>query len=92
MAGRRSSVPVARVLLVALACASAACIEVPDKIRAHFAEPRADERSNYRKGPHGTAPPNEDAPEAPAPKEATATTTSALVDASDVARADGGAP
>lgn len=89
MAGRRSSVPVMRALLVGLACASSACIEVPDKIRAHFAEPRAEERSNYRRGLHGSAPPNEEPVEAPAAKDATPTTTSAVVDG---ARADGGAP
>lgn len=36
-----------------------ACVEVPDGVRAHFAEARDGERSNFRRGPKGLAPPVE---------------------------------
>lgn len=34
----------------------AACVDVPRAIRNDFAEPRAHERSNFRKGAHGEKP------------------------------------
>lgn len=71
MAGMRTLV--ASALLLSAACASSAlvaCVEVPDNIRAHFADPRAGEPNNFRKGPHGTARPAEDeAPPAPKASE-----------------------
>jgi hypothetical protein len=54
------------------------CVEVPDNIRAQFAGPGAQDRTNYRPGNHGAEP-------APVAKAATTTTTSA--DASDAAAA-----
>ena len=50
------------------------CVEVPDGIRAQFAGPGAQDRTNYRPGNHGAEP-------APVAKASTTTTTSA--DASD---------
>ncbi len=41
------------VVLVALA----GCVEVPDNVRAHFAQPSPAERTNYRPGNHGSARP-----------------------------------
>jgi hypothetical protein len=71
------------------------CVEVPDTIRAQFAGPGPQDRTNYRPGNHGAEPP----PVAKAAKAATTTTTSAETDAAapvgesegegDV---DGGAP
>lgn len=58
------------------------CVEVPDNIRAHFAGPAQNDRTNYRPGNHGAEP-------APVAKASTTTTTAA--DASPV-DADGGAP
>ena len=66
MAGVRTLV--ASALLLSAAGAGAACVEVPDNIRAHFADPRAGEPNNFRKGPHGTARRAEDEPAAPAAK------------------------
>jgi hypothetical protein len=60
------------------AAAIAACVEVPDNVRAHFADTREGERSNFRKGPKGTAP------SAPAPAAQDA-------GAQDAGAADGGA-
>lgn len=55
----------------------AGCIDIPDNIHAQFAPPAAGDRSNYRLGPHGSAPPVEatassgaDAGAAPEPKAA----------------------
>ena len=49
------------------------CVEVPDNIRAQFAGPGAQDRTNYRPGNHGAEP--------PVAKASTTTTTAA--DASD---------
>lgn len=53
---------------IAIAAAAAAgCVDVPANVRAQFAGPTAEDRSNYRRGRHGSAAPVE----APAePKEA----------------------
>jgi hypothetical protein len=62
------------------------CVEVPDTVRAQFAGPGAQDRTNYRPGNHGAEPP-------PVAKASTTTTTSA--DAADAAvetAADAGAP
>lgn len=61
------------------------CVEVPDNIRAQFAGPGQNDRSNYRPGNHGAEP--------PVAKASTTTTTSA--DAADAAvetASDAGAP
>jgi hypothetical protein len=60
-----------RLLLPIVVWALAACVDVPDNIRAQFAAPAPNERSNYRPGAHGTAPPvDEPADAAPAMTEA----------------------
>ena len=65
------------------------CVEVPDNIRAHFAGPGQNDRTNYRPGNHGAEPP----PVAPVAKASTTTTTSAdAADASSVDTSDAGAP
>ncbi|MBX3259423.1 MAG: hypothetical protein KF782_07005 [Labilithrix sp.] len=51
-----------RSLLAIVFLAAAACVDVPDNVRAQFAGPGANDRSNYRPGRHGSAPPIEDAP------------------------------
>ncbi|MBX3217678.1 MAG: hypothetical protein KF850_36940 [Labilithrix sp.] len=56
-----------RSLLAIVLLAAAGCVDVPDNVRAQFAGPGANDRSNYRPGRHGSAPPVEDAP---APKAA----------------------
>ncbi|MBX3219810.1 MAG: hypothetical protein KF795_04775 [Labilithrix sp.] len=72
-----------RSFLAALLLAAAACVDVPDSVRAQFAGPGATDRSNYRPGRHGSAPPVEDPP---APKAAeTAVTDAAAEPASDAA-------
>jgi hypothetical protein len=49
-------------LIVLGAVASvAACVDVPEGIRANFAAPAPQERSNYRPGEHGVARPSENA-------------------------------
>lgn len=82
-----------RVARAVLATALVACVEVPDNVRAHFAEARFDEASNFRKGRHGTAPPNDDAP--PAEKAASSVSDAgaplAPTLAVPVVAADGGA-
>lgn len=82
---RRSSV-VAILVLAAIA----GCVEVPDTIRAQFAGPGPQDRSNYRPGQHG-AEPAPVAKAAPAQDVATTTTTAADADAGELAP-DGGAP
>lgn len=43
----------------ALACwGVVACVDVPDNMRAEFAGPAPNDRSNYRQGTHGAAPAN----------------------------------
>lgn len=61
------------------------CVDVPDGVRAQFAGPNANDRTNYRPGNHGAEP-------APVAKAATTTTTSAEADAAAPIEADGGAP
>ncbi|HVH41114.1 MAG TPA: hypothetical protein VM925_02190 [Labilithrix sp.] len=46
--------------------AAAACVDVPDAIHAQFAAAGPTDRSNFRPGNHGSAPPVE----SPAPKAA----------------------
>ena len=48
---------------------AAGCVEVPDTIKADFSAPGSNDRSNYRPGTHGAAPPAEE----PTPKLATTT-------------------
>ncbi|MBX3201663.1 MAG: hypothetical protein KF894_26235 [Labilithrix sp.] len=75
-----------RSLLAIFLLAAGGCVDVPDNVRAQFAGPGASDRSNYRPGRHGSAPPVEDAP---APKAAgtfrTAVTDAAAEPASDAA-------
>lgn len=52
MSGRTSVVA-----CLAVALALAACVEVPDTVKGAFAPATPTDRSNYRIGPHGTAPP-----------------------------------
>lgn len=82
---RRSSVITALVL-----AAIAGCVDVPDGIRAQFAGPGPQDRSNYRPGQHGAEP----APVAKtAPPQDVATTTVAAADADAGEQVgDGGAP
>jgi hypothetical protein len=50
----------AAVLVVAIAASSTlACVDVPANIQSAFAAPGPTDRSNYRPGNHGTAPPAE---------------------------------
>ena len=64
---------IASVLVVALAASSVlACVDVPANIHSAFAPPGPADRSNYRPGNHGTAPPAEQ-PDTPEPPAATAT-------------------
>jgi hypothetical protein len=81
--------------LIALA-ALAGCVDVPDSIRAQFAAPSAQERTNYRPGRHGSAQPLKD-PAEPTMKAASndadagagmTTTTSASTDTKEAK--DGG--
>jgi hypothetical protein len=67
------------------------CVEVPDTIRAQFAGPGAQDRTNYRPGNHGAEPPP--VAKSATPSEAsTTTTTSAQTDAgAPSSEADGGA-
>jgi hypothetical protein len=66
------------------------CVEVPDNIRAQFAAPGANDRTNYRPGHHGTEPP----PVAKASTTSTTSATSADADAAVVptSESDAGAP
>lgn len=68
------------------------CVDVPDSVRAQFAGPGAQDRTNYRPGNHGAEPPvAKVATNATSPT--TTTTTSAEADAAPpVVEADGGAP
>jgi hypothetical protein len=53
-------------LTVALGvAAAAACVDVPDGVRAQFAAPSPADRSNFRPGTHGSAPPVEETPRPP---------------------------
>lgn len=82
---------VTAILLVAVLVTGGACVDVPDSVRAQFAAPGASDRSNFRRGTHGSAPPNED----PAPKAAESRPVGELdagAHTSDVARVDGGTP
>ena len=46
--------------ILGLALAGAvACVDVPDTMRAEFAGPGPNDRTNYKPGPHGAAPPND---------------------------------
>lgn len=75
-------------LLAACAAAgAAACVEVPTSIHAEFAPPAAAERSNFRPGEKGTAPPAFD-PALPVAKDAASVDAGAA--ASPEAHADGG--
>lgn len=68
------------------------CVEVPDTVRAQFAGPGPQDRSNYRPGNHG-AEPAPVAKTAPTSTASTTSTTSADADAAAPAtEADGGAP
>ncbi len=60
-----------RSFLAVFILAVAACVDVPDGVRAQFAGPGATDRTNYRPGSHGSAPPIEEpSVEEPAPKAA----------------------
>lgn len=80
---------------IAILLLAAACVDVPDAVRAEFAGPGAADRSNYRPGRHGSAVPVEDPP---SPKAAdTAVTSEPAADGGTAAPpastdgADGGA-
>lgn len=51
-----------RTILAVSLLAAGACVDVPDSVRAEFAAARPGDRSNFRPGPHGLAPPVEDPP------------------------------
>jgi hypothetical protein len=70
-----------QVLLAVLIVAAAACVDVPDSVHAQFAPPTPAERTNYRPGRHGAAPPVEDPAPAVAPKAAETAVTSGALDA-----------
>ena len=55
-----------RSLLAVFILAVAACVDVPDSVRAEFAGPGAADRSNYRHGQHGSARPVDEPPVAKA--------------------------
>jgi len=55
----------------------AACVDVPDGIRAQFAGPGPQDRSNYRPGNHGVEP-------EPVAKDVTTTSSEAAADAGAV--------
>jgi hypothetical protein len=59
-----------QILLAVVIVAASACVDVPDSVRAQFAPPSAAERTNFRPGRHGTAPPVEDPPAAKAAETA----------------------
>jgi len=95
-----------RFTMLVLLAAAAGCVEVPDNIRAHFAQPGPAERTNYRPGNHGTArpilPPTQKEAWMPTVNDAdagattaTTTTTSATTPSEDAKEAkevkDGGA-
>src|SRR6185437_14429282 len=44
-------------VLAVAALGIVACVDVPDNMRAEFAGPTANDRTNYRPGNHGSAPP-----------------------------------
>lgn len=76
-----------RSFLAVFVLAAAACVDVPDSVRAQFAGPGAADRTNYRPGNHGSAPPVE---EPPAPKAAEAAVSGAPLEPGALA-ADAGA-
>lgn len=85
----RSSVITAFVL-----AAIAGCVEVPDGIRAQFAGPGPQDRSNYRPGQHGAEPPPV-AKATPPQEVATSSVAASAADADAAAAepaADGGTP
>ena len=61
---------------------AAGCVDVPSGIKANFAAPEPQERSNYRRGAHGAALPTEEPAAAP---EAKAAQSSPSADAGTVA-------
>lgn len=67
----------------------AGCVEVPDSIRVQFAGPGPNDRSNFRHGLHGKAPPNEETPRVAEVPSGEATVSSAAVPV-QAAGADGG--
>jgi hypothetical protein len=83
----RRSLPVVLITL-----AAAACIEIPDNIHAEFAGPKANDRSNYRPGTHGSALPFEEnkPPVVKAAADAGATTSDADASAPPASDNDGG--
>lgn len=48
-------------LLAVFLAAAAACVEIPANIHAQFSPAGPNDRSNYRPGRHGSAPPVDDA-------------------------------
>ncbi len=90
--------------LAIMILAAAACVDVPDSVRAEFAGPAAADRSNYRPGTHGSAPPVDEPTAAKAAEPAAAAASSATTDADASSEAaapepssagaahDGGAP
>ena len=71
-----------RSFLAVFILAIAACVDVPDSVRAQFAGPGAADRSNFRPGNHGSALPVEEPPASKAAEAAVAGSPSdATVDA-----------
>jgi hypothetical protein len=66
-------------ILVATVLVVASCVDVPDSVRAEFAGASPEERSNFRRGRHGSAPPS-------------AASSEAVTDAGAAEGPDGAAP
>jgi hypothetical protein len=84
--------------LVLLLFVGVSCVDVPDGVRAEFAEAKPSDRSNFRRGTHGTAKPAAD-PAMPklAARDAGAQPADATLDDASTttttsASVDGGAP
>ena len=57
MSCRRAAWRIAQAATFVAFGALAGCVDVPDSIRAQFAGPSPQDRSNYRQGRHGEPPP-----------------------------------
>jgi len=81
-----------RSFLAVILVAAAACVDVPDSVRAEFAGPGAADRSNFRPGQHGSAPPAEEPPvEKAAPVAVTGAANDAGASSAAQSPEDGGA-
>lgn len=59
----RTHAALAAAVVAIIACA--ACVDIPDGMRAQFAPAGPNERTNYVPGRHGSAPPNDPPPMLP---------------------------